>query len=1223
MSEREYVKLNSSIQTASNAGKPIYDEEGNIEAKIEMRLPDNIFANNTQSPRKIDGVSMLTTKFRLSMENTPIAQIPLDMEKTKENSIVSTCQMDVYPYCYLDDNQLAPDPDALGTTIAFPSYKNHEITYSLCIWEFPVGGEPAPTQVDDPTFTIPMNCGEAVYPKSHIWDFIMQTDAVSEAEHLMNLCIQSNHEKYMIEGDQLLIKNIGTIEQMLQDALENAVTFASTSFSGNIVIDVVPEGEYPSDLSPAPNPDLKVDLLGHTYVFWKYRNDISSSQIENNLKFAFKPRVQIGEQSLTISYDSAAFDNIIPIIWNTPYVETYDRPEQMTLDTLMNSVWNQPPPKRQYKYGVKFSDDKTFEYTWLRGLKCAAINLICNKAMRETFSFLPWIPVDGGNFPSFSVTPDTYTSEYLETESRTYDRQNGQALNSATRVVATEQFSGYTITNNGESVSTFEHDAHYEIPDLTPEQRSALYMFYEYQEDDETEGIYNQRVWTGQPASSFTTTTIARNSILGNTTYSTHMSTIPDDDALYPADTAETQTINIPSTDPAPPTTTSSGNTTANLKSRQVGEAYEIVGGAAYASGIVNENEPSLSGITWTLRKLSGSLNSTFESWLNSHPENWYLLFVPTWDGMERIVKRETISENVERRTHVIMWPVSSGGTITYKIPHFDMTASSLANLDISTINVANYESYMFCTFPYTDTTTYTFIGEHRNDGNLIPKTLPNFHVDDDKKFYMLDGTTAEVSIGSPELIPTSEGSEYKYKVFTRVEEHHEKTPKDTFIYTLPHTSDPIAILDGGGTIENMATYKMQGWRIGPGFYNTSDVVNNIVIFVKIIYPNRHVRHVMPIYQFLSENSSDVPSRQALIDNNLYDIDGEEALSVLDRDAIVHGAKISYGFGQTIDDLNITQSTTYSNDNLTPGTETSSTPHVENDTNTSTTRPNRSGFIYIATKHDGVIGTVYATELYTKYYSQEDRTVYCISVDDDLFTPHYTRTFNEPNSVDSSWDRTVTIYAYDLKMTNELQQDLNIISSYNNVNQSTRTGYGMFLYPDTEYPDFATVYVDDVQTVHHDRWTDTTVITTAEPQAQGVGNVRLSFTWNNLPMVVMSPIASIVLTLNGMQLNQEIQPINSTEESAAASSLTTVVPIIENYYSLAQTLRDLHDELVIIKDSYDDQSKYSLAVRSGQERSFTMSAKYITKDGRIHQIYIPPNGVFSVQLTFGISYYLA
>ena len=122
-------------------------------------------------------------------------------------------------------------------------------------------------------------------------------------------------------------------------------------------------------------------------------------------------------------------------------------------------------------------------------------------------------------------------------------------------------------------------------------------------------------------------------------------------------------------------------------------------------------------------------------------------------------------------------------------------------------------------------------------------------------------------------------------------------------------------------------------------------------------------------------------------------------------------------------------------------------------------------------------------------------------------------------------------------------------------------------------------------------------------------------------MVVMSPIQSIVLTLSGVTLSQEICPINI--QNIGGSSLTSTVPVVENYYSLAQTLRDLHDELVVVKDDFNDKATYTLAATSGQERVLHLSAKYITKDGTLHQIYIPKNGVYSIQLTFGITYYIS
>ena len=148
-------------------------------------------------------------------------------------------------------------------------------------------------------------------------------------------------------------------------------------------------------------------------------------------------------------------------------------------------------------------------------------------------------------------------------------------------------------------------------------------------------------------------------------------------------------------------------------------------------------------------------------------------------------------------------------------------------------------------------------------------------------------------------------------------------------------------------------------------------------------------------------------------------------------------------------------------------------------------------------------------------------------------------------------------------------------------------------------------------------------VTTTITRDEGLsgGNVRLTFTWHDLPIVVMSPIQSIVMTVSGIQMTQEIQPINMTEVGGA--SLVSTIPIIENYYSLAQTLRDLHDELVVTKDSFEDAAVYKLATTSGTERSLTFNVKYITKDGKLHQLYIPENGVFILQLTFGLSYYIA
>lgn len=127
MSEREYIKFNTSVQVASNAQRLIKDDDGNIAAILELRLPDNIFPAENGN-KKVDSVQMLTTKMRISMENTPIAQFGVDedtmkkLEKLNRSSnaaFITTSQMDLYPYVIKGDNQILPTK----ANSAFPFYK--------------------------------------------------------------------------------------------------------------------------------------------------------------------------------------------------------------------------------------------------------------------------------------------------------------------------------------------------------------------------------------------------------------------------------------------------------------------------------------------------------------------------------------------------------------------------------------------------------------------------------------------------------------------------------------------------------------------------------------------------------------------------------------------------------------------------------------------------------------------------------------------------------------------------------------------------------------------------------------------------------------------------------------------------------------------------------------------------------------------------------------------
>ena len=408
MNDREYFKLNTSIQTASNAKSLIKDADGNLEAKIEMRLPDNIF--NTGGPtRKIETAEMQCSKFRISMEHTPIAQVTLDTELSNDTTKATTCQLDVYPFCLLDDNQLSPsDPVSAKNTLAFPHYKDHKIEYNIKLAQFDSEGEITDYILLE-YVSVTANSGEQGFPTDNKFYQLLKTAKVfQQTNHMMNMCIQSNHEPYIMSGKNVLLHNIGTLEQMFQDAVENAMTYASLSDKQVINVILADSLNLPENIQSQINLDnsLFIDDISRNAYFWKWEKDEAQSEITNHLKYACKPRVILKEQSLTIEYDSAVFDEIVPILWNTPFVDTFDHPEQLTIDTLRNSVWSQPPPKRVYQYGVTNSDD-SYNFKLLTNTSCACTNIICNEGMRNTFSFLPWIKVDTKQMPAFNTSEES------------------------------------------------------------------------------------------------------------------------------------------------------------------------------------------------------------------------------------------------------------------------------------------------------------------------------------------------------------------------------------------------------------------------------------------------------------------------------------------------------------------------------------------------------------------------------------------------------------------------------------------------------------------------------------------------------------------------------------------------------------------------------------------------------------------------------------------------
>ena len=128
--------------------------------------------------------------------------------------------------------------------------------------------------------------------------------------------------------------------------------------------------------------------------------------------------------------------------------------------------------------------------------------------------------------------------------------------------------------------------------------------------------------------------------------------------------------------------------------------------------------------------------------------------------------------------------------------------------------------------------------------------------------------------------------------------------------------------------------------------------------------------------------------------------------------------------------------------------------------------------------------------------------------------------------------------------------------------------------------------------------------------------LNVLYTWRNVPTILLSPVSSVVLLLDGIGVNPQILPINMKQKQG--SSLTTSIPVIENYFPLVTSIRDLHDDLVIHRDAFANTALFSIPASSITERTLRFRAGYITKDGQLFDLFISPTGTFSIQLTLAL-----
>lgn len=1150
MTDREFIKLNTSIQTASNSSTIQEQEDGTIPASIELRLPDSLFNAQTGN-KKIDTVSMLTTKLRLSMMEAPIAQIPLDPELTNRyKTNVSTCKLDVYPWIVDDQGNLLPPPPPTDSDIAFPAFKKHKILFKFRVC---TAVEPEETYQDlDDEIQITSNDPADVFyqlkSSLRFADLLIDNNLVGN--HLMNMTIPLTHETIKIENNVALVKTVSTLEQMWRDGLENAITYAMKGTDQTVMITLIETNLITQDLSPQPsnNPVIHLVETDSDACYWK-NEIIETTVIEpNRLKHGCKPSISFNDSSMTMSYDTVAFDPIIPVYWSNSFIDNYEFSEPQTHDEYRSELLMIPPPKRVYKNSVNISGETTslnYNIALPNPLDAKVFNIVGNKATRDTFPFLPWIPLKPEVFNVYTSTKsvypiykelDIYENGTLDSVSYFVDNEEGSTKLScyyekstgATSFSYSAGFRPYdqSVIPIPEYISTVL-DSSYK-PNATQYRRAIAVDFWFPQDDPgylqtghlkdtNPDDRYGQTLILPIPDAGYTLPSQTRNLYhtplacqwpSTQTPYETH-----EPPQIY--DQSYEFSIHTPGRVLL--------NEVTNTVTNQLVEDEGILDDDYWVFYPVHMTASVPSNYTTVVPGLPirgrWNQNQTFKN-ATLGPEfetDFALRFysgckhLPSFEPDNELVTEETIEINGKIYIRgALIWLFSANTRVgdTYMVS----TRSSYRQMIEQTKNGTHHEE------------TYQVI-EEKQVSTVEDSILPNIMSSLDETIYLLNGASASMSIGQQEVIQndlfhidqTITSTTYMKNKIMEGLANSETESGDLIL----HANTTNHYLGINTTYGQCITVTYTNDQPTDCEYNTTGVI------VAKDYPIE--------YQITSETNWEIDGSPEITTNSFNTSD----MSYADK------------VGQTI--------------------ETTETGEI-----------------------------IETAETSSQSYSSYLRQLYLI-------------VNNKPKWVEAS---AVAINGTTYPIPN-IDPFYTVV-----VDQTIKRKYWLISLDTTTNTNYRiSSNVIKYTTTYTDKRTDAAIESTISfNESAYEGNIRLTWEWKNIPTVILSPIQSFVLLLQGMNVTQEIHPINIAQPGA--SSLNSMIPIVENYYSLATTLRDLHDELVIVKDTFSDAAFYKLDTTSGQERTITLTIKYITKDGRLHQLYIPKNGVFALQLTFGISFYL-
>lgn len=1143
MIDCEYLKFNTSINTASNSAQLKTNENGDVEAKIELSLPQDIFEIRSGN-KKVDKVQMQTSKMRLSMTNIPIAEFDIDQSKRINEDVITKAQIDVYPFGFDGHSitrELVP-PDAS----AFPYYKQHDLSFRFYL----------KVVLDDTSILLEtINCQANNFinrfPKtSRYWPIIEKLN-LNGMDHMLNLVLKDTYHEVMpgTTDDVVDVCQESTIENMLQEAVENAVTYACTKDHLNVDI-------YFVEVAPEEDPDL---FLEEYNIYVKFLRHIveHASTPEVTLSAAFKPRLSFKDQEFVMSYDTISFTDTIPVCGDPSIIDTGDTPPQyyLTPSHVYPEKWEQPPPKKVLRYGVQLDENNAYQFTLGEKVNTAVMNIIGNESLKQSLSCLPWVKInlrevysiDLDSLYKFKV--ENYSLKTISTTPTQQTLVLKNQVNHDDVAFNRNEIIGYDATAYHGSAKCYGYTFWIQDSDIVPE---ASVWWVKYPVDKR----YNQEIETGGLLENATATAVPAPLIVSEgTSPSTTTDVGPNLIDSYRSNDA----------------TLVPGSTTTVLSTTHETITYpENPYGEALCGFCKNSN---MTYTNWSLGELT--TNTSERSWTNplDNDNKWKMWLPPRFEepfgnGIECIMETDATNQ----ATHVLIYWDLTGMTHPFLNIARRKTQSGYVNARVVTVKkdlqtIINKKQ--------------TVIDIVNNDINeYIINLLPNLDLDDDLTFYLLDATTMHGKIS--DITPVNQnGSLFTVTdeststtVSTLLEKYYAVNDDNLDLYTEDQYYE-------SGDIACIATHELFPDDVPadhPG------LARGILLYVKDYNLDPDAAPVLPVEMTVKfvENASYLP--------------------------MIRRTSINYPGGKFIGEHEEeptteteTSTNTYPSDDpsLTPGTTTTSSTHY------------RSEFLG---KERGSSARTMDVEFYIDrndpYISHAGTNSVWVP---GVFIPS---NWLNPNSQASFYPSCPPMYSHAVHHLNSFPPYVEYwwfwILDY-------RPDTNMRGFVNSEWISVQPHVYPMVYKYNNQSITDEITETVVASAPVYLGNTTLSFTWTNVPVVVMSPVASIVLTMSGIDIKPELQPINIKDKSAA---LTTTVPIIENFYSYASSLRDLHDEIVVTKDNFSSTATYTVANGGGQERNLKIWAKYIKKDGSMHQIYIPKEGVFNIRIIFGLSYYL-